>query len=115
MKKHLEKMILMLGADHPLYLSVLAFVAGGNQSKVSQGRKGGNQRAKKYKPIEDFAVALFDARKWKSINKAKDQLWPQVKAKSKELSREMTDDTGPETLYKWLRAHAKKKCLPVNP
>lgn len=108
MRKHFEKTRLSFGADHPISLTILAFIAGVNRSKESQGRKGGNQRAKKYKSIEAFAVALFDARKWKSIKQAKDQLWPQVKAKSKELSCAMTDETGPETLYKWLLAHAKK-------
>lgn len=77
-------------------------------------KTGGNKRAEKIHLVELFSIQLFTAKSWKSTKQAKVALWPDVKAKAKQYEWDMSDETGPETLYKWLLAHKKIQGLPVN-
>ena len=77
-------------------------------------KTGGNKRAEKIRLVELFSIQLFIAGNWRSTKQAKTVIWPKVKEKANILGWNMSDETGPETLYKWLLAHKKIHRLQVN-
>ncbi|MDB5743066.1 MAG: hypothetical protein JWR68_1381 [Polaromonas sp.] len=74
-------------------------------------QSGGKANADRYKPIEDYALKLYGEKTWKSISQARREIWPKVKVEAKRLGRPMSEETGPETLYKWLLKCQKSKRL----
>ncbi len=78
-------------------------------------RTGGTKRAEKIRMVELFSIQLFNERSWKSTKQAKTAMWPEVREKAKQHGWNMSDETGPETLYKWLLAHRKIQRLQVVP
>jgi hypothetical protein len=77
-------------------------------------KTGGNKRAEKIQLVELFSIDLFAAGNWKSTKQAGAAIWPKVKARATLLGWDMSDETGPETVYKWLLAHKKIRGLQVN-
>ena len=71
---------------------------------ASAASKKGKQKSEQ---IKDYAIELFKSGTWKNPSQARFKLWPQVKAKSVELGKPLTDSQGPITLYKWLLKYQK--------
>ena len=89
------------GAASAFYVAVRATVQMNESGYMTQdefrtlfAKTGGSKRAEKIRLVELFAIQLFNARKWKSAKEAKTKLWPDVKAKAKQIEWNMYDDTG---------------------
>jgi cysteinyl-tRNA synthetase len=66
-------------------------------------RRGGEAKAKKIEALRNFACELFKSRNWKSTRQARDALFPEIREEGRKLGVELTETTGPETVYRWLR------------
>jgi hypothetical protein len=71
-------------------------------------KKGGEASAQKSRALKALTIRLYEAGgEWTSLSKARDEIWPQVKAEAVGLGRPMTDSRGPKTVYDWLREYKK--------
>jgi hypothetical protein len=94
-----------------------AFMAGASASKRRVAESGGNTRASKFAELRRYATAQFSERYRSgsenadqtrvSTAEAARQLWPEIHARSRIVGPQMTEVTGPKTLYDWLREHEK--------
>ena len=96
------------------YVIALLVTMAKKSQKKATAKTGGSKRAEKILLVKLFSIELFDAGNWRSTKQAKTKIWPEVKEKANILGWNMTDETGPETLYKWLLAHKKVQRLQVN-
>ena len=108
MRQVFAEMFLQHQPDDP---ASLAFRMGANVSKQSQGRRGAAKRVQNRWPVKVLAIKLFEARAWKSTKQASKEIWPQVAEEAKLAGWTMSEENGPETIYKWLLAHQKEQRL----
>jgi hypothetical protein len=80
-----------------------SFMNGLSASKKIAAKNSANVRTQKYKAVRDFAVDEFLKGSWKNLAQARDALWPKVQAEARRRNTNLTDLSGPSTLYKWLR------------
>ena len=102
------------GFDGP---SEMAFMAGASASKRKVATSGGNTRASKFAELRRYATKQFFERYRNgaenakrgpiSIAEAARDLWPEIHARSRTHGPQMTEVTGPKTLYAWLREYEK--------
>ena len=92
------------GFDDP---AVKSFLAGATASRKKVAASGGDKRSAKYEIVRQFVIEEYNKRSWKNLKDAQRSLMPEVLKKAAEVSWHIAEESGEDTVYRWLRAHAK--------
>ncbi|MFM0058688.1 hypothetical protein PQR64_23985 [Paraburkholderia phytofirmans] len=72
------------------------------------GAAGGQARAGKYKPVQEWVLSQYAARKWASARQAAKALAPEALALSRIKGCELSEDRVFDTVYGWIRDKLKR-------
>lgn len=92
------------GFDDP---ALKSFLAGAIASRKKIAASGGDKRSAKYEPVRKFLIEEYSKRTWKSLKEAQRALMPKVLEKAAEVNWHIAEESGEDTVYRWLRAHAE--------